>query len=125
MADADPYDLLGVARDASQQDIQKAFRQLAKKIHPDLNPGDKDAQRKFQELSAAYAKAERVSRDQGFRRPLQLAHHRGLLGDCDRRRFSHGLWSRIPRVGKTRRLQSAGRHAERVLRHVRDSITGA
>jgi len=54
MADADPYDLLGVARDASQQDIQKAFRQLAKKIHPDLNPGDKDAQRKFQELSAAY-----------------------------------------------------------------------
>src|SRR6202161_1030606 len=54
MADADPYDLLGVARDASQQDIRKAYRRLAKKLHPDLNPGDKDAQRKFQQLSAAY-----------------------------------------------------------------------
>jgi DnaJ-class molecular chaperone len=54
MAHADPYDLLGVARDAPQQDIQKAYRRLAKKLHPDLNPGDKDAQRKFQQLSAAY-----------------------------------------------------------------------
>ena len=54
MASADPYDLLGVARDASQQDIQKAYRRRAKKLHPDLNPGDKEAQRKFQDLSAAY-----------------------------------------------------------------------
>jgi DnaJ-class molecular chaperone len=54
MASADPYDLLGVARDASQKDIQKAYRRLAKKLHPDLNPGDKEAQRKFQELSTAY-----------------------------------------------------------------------
>jgi DnaJ-class molecular chaperone len=54
MASADPYDLLGVARDASQKDIQKAYRRLAKKLHPDLNPGDKEAQRKFQDLSAAY-----------------------------------------------------------------------
>jgi DnaJ-class molecular chaperone len=54
MASADPYDLLGVARDASQKDIQKAYRRLAKKLHPDLNPGDKEAQRKFQDLSSAY-----------------------------------------------------------------------
>jgi DnaJ-class molecular chaperone len=54
MASADPYELLGVARDASQSDIQKAFRQLAKKLHPDLNPGDKDALSKFQEISGAY-----------------------------------------------------------------------
>src|SRR5258708_406739 len=54
MASADPYDLLGVARDASQKEIQKAYRRLAKKLHPDLNPGDKEAQRKFQDLSAAY-----------------------------------------------------------------------
>jgi DnaJ-class molecular chaperone len=54
MASPDPYDLLGVARDASQKDIQKAYRRLAKKHHPDLNPGDKEAQRKFQELSTAY-----------------------------------------------------------------------
>jgi DnaJ-class molecular chaperone len=54
MASADPYDVLGVARDASQHDIQKSYRRLAKKLHPDLNPGDKEAQRKFQDLSAAY-----------------------------------------------------------------------
>ena len=54
MANADPYELLGVAKNATQQDIQKAFRQLAKQYHPDLNPGDKDAQSKFQEFSAAY-----------------------------------------------------------------------
>ena len=54
MASGNPYDLLGVARDASQKDIQKAYRHLAKKLHPDLNPGDKQAQRKFQELSTAY-----------------------------------------------------------------------
>src|ERR1700760_4969786 len=54
MATTDPYKLLGVARGASQNDIQKAYRRLAKKLHPDLNPGDKEAQRKFQELSAAY-----------------------------------------------------------------------
>ena len=54
MASANPYDLLGVAKSASQKEIQAAYRRLAKKLHPDLNPGDKDAQRKFQELSAAY-----------------------------------------------------------------------
>src|SRR5580698_2870836 len=54
MANADPYELLGVAKDATQQDVQKAFRRLAKQHHPDLNPGDKDAQSKFQEISAAY-----------------------------------------------------------------------
>ncbi|MDB5397223.1 MAG: chaperone DnaJ protein [Rhodospirillales bacterium] len=54
MASGNPYDSLGVARDASQKDIQKAYRRLAKKLHPDLNPGDKDAQLKFQDLSTAY-----------------------------------------------------------------------
>jgi curved DNA-binding protein CbpA len=54
MASTDPYELLGVARGASRNDIQKAYRRLAKKLHPDLNLGDKEAQRKFQDVSAAY-----------------------------------------------------------------------
>ncbi|OSJ30384.1 molecular chaperone DnaJ [Bradyrhizobium japonicum] len=51
---ADPYATLGVKKDATQADIQKAYRRLAKKLHPDLNPGNKGAEDKFKELSAAY-----------------------------------------------------------------------
>jgi DnaJ-class molecular chaperone len=51
---ADPYATLGVKKDATQADIQKAYRRLAKKSHPDLNPGNKAAEEKFKELSAAY-----------------------------------------------------------------------
>jgi DnaJ-class molecular chaperone len=50
---ADPYTVLGVPRTASDDDIRKAFRKLAKKHHPDLNPGDKAAEAKFKEISQA------------------------------------------------------------------------
>ncbi len=50
----DPYAVLGVKREATQDDIRKAYRQLAKKLHPDLNPGDKTAEEKFKQVSAAY-----------------------------------------------------------------------
>lgn len=50
----DPYDVLGVSRDASQSDIRKTYRKLAKELHPDLNPGDKAAEDRFKKVSAAY-----------------------------------------------------------------------
>src|SRR5271156_6892034 len=50
----DPYEILGVAKGASEAEIKKAFRGLAKKNHPDTHPGDKNAQKKFQEISGAY-----------------------------------------------------------------------
>ena len=50
---SDPYSVLGVAKTASDDDIRKAFRKLAKKHHPDLNPGDKAAEAKFKEISQA------------------------------------------------------------------------
>jgi DnaJ-class molecular chaperone len=66
---ADPYTVLGVKREASQDEIQKAYRRLAKKLHPDLNPGNKQAEEQFKNVSAAY----------------------DLLGDPDKRaRFDRG-----------------------------------
>src|SRR5690349_18540124 len=50
---SDPYSILGVAKSASADDIRTAFRKLAKKYHPDLNPGDKAAEAKFKEISQA------------------------------------------------------------------------
>jgi DnaJ-class molecular chaperone len=64
-----PYEILGVAPTASAEDIQKAYRKLAKKLHPDLNPGDKAAEEKFKEVAGAY----------------------DLLGDAEKRkRFDNG-----------------------------------
>ena len=49
----DPYTVLGVSKTASDDDIRQAFRKLAKKHHPDLNPGNKEAEAKFKEISQA------------------------------------------------------------------------
>lgn len=50
----DPYKVLGVSPDASDEEIKQAYRRLAKKYHPDLNPGDQEAARRMQEVNAAY-----------------------------------------------------------------------
>ncbi len=54
-ATKDYYKILNVSKDASQDDIKKAFRKLARKYHPDLNPGDKTSEEKFKEINEAYA----------------------------------------------------------------------
>jgi DnaJ-class molecular chaperone len=66
---ADPYAVLGVKRDAGQDEIRAAYRKLAKELHPDLNPGDKKAEEKFKDVASAY----------------------DILGDADKRgRFDRG-----------------------------------
>jgi len=50
----DPYSILGVSKNSSDEDIKKSYRKLAKKYHPDLNPGNKDVEKRFKELTQAY-----------------------------------------------------------------------
>ena len=51
----DYYEVLGVNKNADEAELKKAYRALAKKYHPDMNPGDAEAEKKFKEASEAYA----------------------------------------------------------------------
>lgn len=60
----DPYEVLGVPRDASDEEVKRAYRRLAKQYHPDRNPGDEKAAAKMQEINAAYEQIKDPSKAQ-------------------------------------------------------------
>ena len=72
----DYYEILGIGRDAGQEDIKKACRNLALKYHPDRNPGDREAEDRFKEAAEAYE----VLRDQEKRQIYDRFGHDGLQG---------------------------------------------
>ncbi len=76
MAKRDYYEVLGVSRDASKDEIKKAYRKLAMKYHPDKNPGDKEAEEKFKEAAEAYS----VLSDDEKRKKYDQFGHAGMNG---------------------------------------------
>lgn len=89
MSTQDPYSLLGVSSSASAAEIKSAYRKLAKKLHPDMNPGRKDIEQKFKEVTAAYdllsdeGKRARFDRGEIDGQGNERGFHRGGNGGGD------------------------------------------
>lgn len=87
MAKRDYYEVLGVGRDASTDEIKKAYRKLALKYHPDKNPGDRSAEEKFKEATEAYE----VLRDAEKRSRYDQFGHAGMSGAGQQYGFQGGF----------------------------------
>ena len=121
MSKRDYYEVLGVARDASQEQVKKAYRQLALKLHPDKNPGDKQAEESFKEATEAY----QVIADEGNRAKYDRFGHAafsngaGFEGFGDFGSFAEEIFGDLfgAFFGTTGGRSSKGKRAGRDLRY--------
>jgi curved DNA-binding protein len=96
MAEKDLYSVLDVAKTASDEEIRRAYRKLARKLHPDLNPGNKAAEERFKEMSAAYD----VLSDPEKRKLYDEFGHDGLRSGFDAEQArAYRSWQESPRGG--------------------------
>jgi len=82
MAKRDYYDILGVQRTASEQDLKSAFRRLAKECHPDRHPGDTDAEQRFKDLNEAYEALKDPNKRAAYDRFGHAAFDHGMRGQA-------------------------------------------
>ena len=97
---ADPYQVLGVSRDASDEEIKRAYRKLAKQYHPDTNPGDEYAAKKMKEINDAY---DQIKNPDKYRSPTAGGQGYNPYGQA-----GYGGYSYDPFGGGYYRQQSRG-----------------
>src|SRR5215471_19180230 len=97
MAEPDLYRVLGVERSASTEEIRRAYRRLARKHHPDVNPGNKEAAEKFKEISAAYEVLSDEKKRKAYDEFGEAALHSGF--DAERARAYRDAARRAPPGG--------------------------
>ena len=96
----DPFAVLGVSSSATEDEIKSAYRKLAKKYHPDLNPGDKAAEQKMREVNEAYTRALQIKKT--GRDPYQNSYGPGASGSSGYYNpFGQGSWGSAGSQGRT------------------------
>ena len=88
----DPYEVLGVSRDATDEEVKKAYRKLAKQYHPDVNPGNKQAEDKMKEINAAYDAIKNGTADSWQNGAAGQAGYGGYGGYSGYGGFGQGGW---------------------------------
>lgn len=110
----DYYTILGVERGASEQEIKKAYRKLARKYHPDINPGDKQAEAKFKEINEAndvLSDKEKREKYDRFGRDWQRYQQAGGAGDFDWGSYAGGAGGTADMSDFFEQLFGSGRRA--------------